>query len=183
MRDALLVLDEIEARGDPAAAAWLLPLLRDTTRSAELRSAVAATLVTLGFEEGELFCLAVLQANLLDTAPSDAQFGLPVQEHWELARELAYEVLAERLREHGVVPERYEVQFGAPDLQRATAKLRNQLAGLPPLRPELGRTPMAGRLPESAPAGWPREHSAAWTSVREELLGLQTPSRSSRASQ
>jgi hypothetical protein len=168
--DALLIVDEIESRGDPSAAAWLLPMLRDRERGHELRAGVAAALMTLGFDEGQSFCLAVLRANLDSARDSDARFGLPISDRWAFARELAYEPIASRLWAAGVEPRSFDVNFGAPDLRKASDALEAQLAELPPLNPSLDAAGFERRLPAAPPPGWARAEYRSWHMIRAELL-------------
>ena len=201
--DALLVVDAVARRGDPTAAAWLLPVMRDTRYGHELRSGVAAGLMRLGFPEGQDFCLAVLQANVGTRSPiqtasgeewpmvarslstfmefttwknsdgaslSDWMHKLPSSDRWAFARELAYEAISERLRAGGIEPERYDVNFGAPDLLRATASLRKQLDALPELRPSKSPDELEAMLPESPPVGWPVSEYELWQRMRAEVI-------------
>ncbi|PIE23671.1 MAG: hypothetical protein CSA62_06075 [Planctomycetota bacterium] len=180
--EAMLAIDAVSRRGDPAAAAWLLPVMRDTRYGHELRSAAAAALMRLGFPEGQSFCLAVLKANVRQPEPaermgagqeskdSDLLHKLPESDRWAFARELAYEAICERLRAAGVKAETYDVNFGAPDLLRATAALRKQLHMLPQLAPSLSAAQLKARLPQSPPLGWPLSEYESWQRIRSELI-------------
>lgn len=164
--DALLTIDRLADEAmHPAGAAWLFAVQFDATRDVRQRSCAAAALASLGYPDGEAFCLALLGANLDDFAASDEEHALPRIDRWAFAREIALASLRGRCREAGVDAPDYDVNYGAPQMSDAAKRFRSVFAKLPERpRPHLDAE-LGALIPIEAPDGvaptvWRRARAA-----------------------
>lgn len=165
----LAALDDIEDHRELAAAPWLLWIERNPGRNLPERSRAAAALSRLGFSEGQDFCLAILGAWLPGHETESQQFGIPRSERMAFAREIAGLALQDRLQQAGREVPDYDVNQGAPQMNRSVAALQQALSKLPPRRPVAG--PRSGGpshlYPADPPAEW-TQGAESWAKLRDE---------------
>lgn len=168
--DALFAIDALEpADQHPASAVWWLTLQRDRDAAVELRTRAAVAVAECGFAEGEQFCLAVLGANLgAEYAGLDRRFGLPEEDRWAFAREIALAWLRSRLLAAGKKLPEYDVNFGAPQMLAAARAYAKAMEALPKLTPQLTASALERIVP--AQSSLASIAKGEWSRARQDCI-------------